>query len=36
MNLFVRQKWKTNVWTPIMEWGGGMNWETGIHTYTLV
>ena len=34
------QMWRTNVWTPRGESGGGggggeMNWETGIHIYTL-
>ena len=33
------QMWRTNVWTPRGEsggGGGGMNWETGIDMYTLI
>ena len=37
----LRQMWRTNVWTPRGESGGGgdgggMNWEIGIDMYTLM
>ena len=30
------QMWRTNVWTPRGEKGGGMNWEFGIDIYKLI
>ena len=30
------QMWRTNIWIPRGEGGGGMNWEIGIDKYTLL
>ena len=35
MILFAKQAQKANVWKPIREGVGGMNWGTGIDKHTI-